>query len=248
MLTRLWNRFGVRINGRPQRRRSLSRAGRLEHLEPRALLAAQVSAAAPMAAQASSNVNDATPKATRPPGAFHERHVVQLGSGRVELRWSGAAGANEIVIKQGRTEIARLDGDETSYQIEGLTSGQRYRFSLVATNARGSRTDPLTVWMPSTSVPTLEEFSIQSNRDGELTLRLNRPWTESQQRLVVRYRVEGSNGTFGTVMASACDGGYHFHRSLSKQRLELFFESQPSLDFGASGVRTEVIPLSAPRG
>lgn len=248
MLTRLWNRFCVRINGRPQRRRSLIRTGRLEHLEPRALLAAQFSLAAPMATQAPGNAETSPPKATRPPGAFHGLQAVQLGAGRVELRWSGAAGANEIVIKQGRTEIARLDGDETSYQVDGLSSGQPYRFSLTATNARGSRTDPLPVWMPTTSVPSLDDFSIQSSRNGDFTLRLNMPWFESQQRLVVRYRIEGSNGTFGTITASACDGGYHFRRTLSGQRLELFFESQPSLDFGASGVRTEVIPLSAPRG
>ncbi len=179
MLTRLWNRFGVRINGRPQRRRSLIRGSGLEHLEPRALLSAQVSG---MAAAPSS-----TPMAmvAARPQQVTRFDAYLTGPGQLELHWIGGAGAEEFVIKQGRTELGRVSGDAHHFVVEGLTTGQTHRFTIEARNDFGSRTTVREVWVPSQALPTLNDFSVTVSSQGIYTLNLTNP--RSQDVLNVSY-------------------------------------------------------------
>jgi hypothetical protein len=248
MWTQLWNHFERKLHHRPRCRRSLLNSGRLEQLESRALLAAQVSTAAPIAEQTPSNAEDATPTVTQPPESVRRLRSVQLDSSSVMLRWSGADGASEIVIKRGRTEIARLDGDMSSYLVNGLIKGANYQFSVTATNDGGSKSASLRVRMRSLDLPTLDDFSLDFDRRGRLLLQLDSPWGESGILLRVQYRAAGSTGSYRTETIRPGSNSVALNRSLAGQRLEILFSSIP-LGNSANEYRTEPpLAVTAPRG
>lgn len=174
MLTRFWNRIGHRlgINRRPQRRRSLVRGSSLEHLEPRALLAAQVSGMVTPPAATQTQAAAARPQqVTRLDGYL-------TGPGQLELRWNGGAGAEEFVIRQGRLEIGRVSDDAHSFVVQGLATGQTHRFTVEARNDFGSRTTAREIWVPGQALPTLDDLSVTVSNQGIYTLHLANPRTQ----------------------------------------------------------------------
>lgn len=190
MLTRLWNRFGLRMNGRPQRRRSLSCASRLEHLEPRAVLSAQISG---MVAPVTE-----TPTVVARPQQIARLEASSVAPGQLELRWDGGAWADEFVIKQGRTEIGRVSGSVRSFVVEGLATGQTHRFTVEARNDLGSRTIARNIWIPSQVLPTSEDFSITVSGKGIYTLHLANPRTDD----VLKVNYETESGRYLVVFAA----------------------------------------------
>lgn len=194
MLTRLWKRLGYRIgiNRRPQRRRSLLRGGGLEHLEPRALLAAQFSGlVAPPTATP-------TAAATTRPQQVTRLEASSVAPRQLELRWDGGAGADEFVIKQGRTVIGRVSGDVRSFVVEGLATGRTHRFTVEARNDLGSRTSVRDVWVSSQALPTLEDFSITMSSKGIYTLHL----ANSRIADVLKVNYETESGRYSVVFTA----------------------------------------------
>lgn len=190
MLTRLWTRFGHRlgINSRPHRRRSLIRGCRLEHLEPRALLSAQV--ASLVAPPDNASMADAPAAMTARPQQVTRLEAFTSDAGQLELRWKGGAGGNEFVIYAGRAEIGRVSGDTHSFAVEDFAAGRSQQFRVEARNELGSRTITREIWVPRQELPMLEDFSITVSSKGIYTLHL----TNARTNDVLRVSYTGTSG------------------------------------------------------